>query len=135
MKPQKKVTIEVASSEMEAWLDYKKISQKKRDNNADSIDALVDAVVDGTLSFQEDHKILHKLKFPIEGESPVEELVYKPRVNMRTLHLHLQGVKGNDGDGRMTAYAAAVTSTPKDVITRLDTEDFSIAQSIAGFFL
>ncbi len=54
---------------------------------------------------------------------------------MSTIHSHLQGVKPSDADGRVGAYIAALTSTPKAVINCLDTEDYGIAQSIAIFFL
>jgi hypothetical protein len=47
----------------------------------------------------------------------------------------MQGVKASDGDGRVCAYVAALSSQPKEVIKHLDTEDYAIATAVAVFFL
>jgi hypothetical protein len=73
------------------------------------------------------------LKFPISDE--IDKLVFKPRIKVNTIQVHLQGVKSSDADGRVTAYIAALTSKPKEVIKSMDTEDYSIGKSIAYFFL
>ena len=81
---------------------------------------------------------MQELKFPIEdkgGSTAFKTLEYKPRLNMASIHLHLQGVKSADADGRVCAYVAALTSKPKELIKKLDTEDYGIAQAIAIFFL
>jgi hypothetical protein len=130
-----KVSIDVATEEVNKWLDYKKVNEKKREAYKDNIDALVQGVCDGILILNEDNTFTHNLQFPIEGEMPIHKLDYKPRLKMSTVHNHLQGVKPSDGDGRVCAYIAALTSKPKAVVKDLDTEDYSIGQSIAIFFL
>ena len=129
------VAREVAAQEIEKWLDYKKINDRKREQYKDSIDALIDAVSDGVLTVDEDHNLVQSLKFPIGNEVTTSKLEYKPRLKVASVHSALQGVKTADADGRICAYIAALTSQPKGVITALDTEDYSIGQAIAIFFL
>ncbi len=131
-----KISKEQAIIEVDSWLDYKKVSEKKRESQKDSVEALVEAVMDGSLTLDSGTKeFTHTLKFPTDGEKPCRELVYKPRLRVSSTHAHLQGVKANDADGRILAYVAALTSKPKDLIKALDTEDYSVAQSVAVFFL
>lgn len=131
-----KVTKEQAIIEVDSWLAYKKVSESKRDSQKDSVEALVEAVSAGLLILNPETKeFTHVLKFPTEGDKPCTELVYKPRLAVASTHTHLQGVKASDADGRVLAYVAALTSKPKALIKALDTEDYSVAQSVAVFFL
>jgi len=129
------VAKDVAAKEIERWLDAKKVNERKREAYADSIETLTDAVSDGVLTVDGEHNLVQLLKFPTEGEVPVTSLKYKPRLKVATIHLHLQGVKTSDADGRILAYIAALTGTPKEIVRSLDTEDYSIGQAIAIFFL
>lgn len=130
-----KVALEVAEGEVTKWLDFKKISQAKREANKESIDTLIGYVCEGVLSITEDSKIVHQLMFPLDKEQKLEKLEYKPRIHAGAIQRHLQGVKGNDVDGRLTAYAAGIAGQPKEIIKALDTEDYSIAMSVAVFFM
>lgn len=131
-----KVNRETAEAEINSWLDYKKINEKKRENYKDNISALVDAVCDGILSVNPDTKeLIQTLNFPIGDEMKVSKLEFKPRLTVGSVQSHLNGVKATDADGRIIAYVAALTSQPKELIKKLDTEDNSVAQSIAIFFL
>lgn len=130
-----KVALEVAEVEVTKWLDFKKISQAKREANKESIDTLIGYVCEGVLSITDDKKIIHELMFPLEKEQPLGKLEYKPRIHAGAIQRHLQGVKGNDVDGRLTAYAAGIAGQPKEIIKALDTEDYSIAMSVAVFFM
>ncbi len=129
------VNLEQATEEVNSWLDHKKIGQKKRESQKDQIDSLIDAICEGVLTLDAEKNFVQTLKFPTEGEMPLKELKYAPRVKTGTFHLHLQGVKASDTDARICAYIAAITSKPKALIQKLDTEDYGVAQSIAIFFL
>ena len=131
----KKVSVDIAKEDVDKWLDYKRVKEKKRESYKEQIEALVDGVADGNLILNEKHELVQTLIFPLEGELPLKELNYKPRLKVSTIHQHLSGIKATDADGRICAYVAALTSKPKDVIKGLDTEDYSIAQAIAVFFL
>jgi hypothetical protein len=130
-----KIAIEVATQEVEKWLDYKKISDNKRGVREENIKALIEGVSEGILVLNEDFSFTHTLKFQIEGELPITKLSYKPRLKVASVHNHMQGVKASDGDGRVCAYVAALSSQPKEVIKHLDTEDYAIATAVAVFFL
>jgi hypothetical protein len=131
----KVLTKEMAIADVNRWLDYKKIGDKKRSEKQDHIEALVEAVSEGDLIVEENCTITQKLKFPTEGGLSVSEFVYKPRVSAETVIVHMNGVKPTDIDNRIVANIAALTSQPKAIIKKLDTEDLSIAQSIVIFFL
>jgi len=126
---------ETATKEIESWLDYKKVSPKKRETAKENIENLIDAVQEGTLVVNADKTITHKLKFPLEGEASINELCYKPRISSGLVQMHMQGVKSSDLFGTYHAYGAALTTKPKEVIKKLDSEDFSIVQNISLFFL
>lgn len=131
------ITREMAEAEVNGWLDHKKVSAKKRDDQKDSVKALVDAIEEGHLIMNPETKVItHKLKFPLtSGDRPIESLDYKPRLDIKTVHKAMEGVKASDADGRILAYVAALSSKPKAVIEKFDSEDYSICQSVAIFFL
>lgn len=129
------VSKEIATQEINKWLDFKKVNDKKKEAQKDQIESLVDALVDGSLVLNADFVLTQTLKFPTEGELKIISLDFKPRLKMQAIHNAMGGVKSGDVDGRVLAYIAALTSTPKAVIKDLDTEDYSISQSIAIFFL
>src|ERR1700745_753597 len=97
------VDAETAKAEIEKWLDNKKISPKKREIQKDTIETLVDAVSEGLLIVKEDFSLEQTLKFPTDGEISIKKLEYKPRLKIETIHVHLQGVKPSDADGRLLA--------------------------------
>lgn len=129
------VARDVASKDIEKWLDYKKVSDRKRTANKESIEVLIDAVEDGILVLNEDYTLTHKLKFPIENEIPVTELVYIPRLKVSTVHNKLKGISATSPDERVLAYASALTGKVTNIIKDLETEDYSLVQSVVLFFL
>jgi hypothetical protein len=137
-----KIAREIAEKEVTEWLDRKKISPSTRESREDSIDLLIDCVCEGTLVFNKneqsneiDGTITHSLLFPTDGEAPITSLKYRARLNDNILRPFLKGVAGNDGDGRLTAYVAALTNTAKGIISALDSGDKKISLAIAVFFL
>jgi hypothetical protein len=130
---QEKVSPEVAQQEIEAWLDAKRISSRKREEDGykQAIETLVDGVVAGILTIREDRTIEHALLFPLDGFA--DKLEYKSRITVEAVNSRMKGVK--DGSGRIMATIAALTDKATAVISKLDTEDFGIAQAVAIFFL
>lgn len=129
-----KVNREQAEGEISTWLDYKKVGDSKRETYKDQIAELVEGVMDGTLVIGADKSITHTLKFQTEGETPVKELKYKPRLAVRDINKAVTGVKSGDQEGRMLGYVAAATNQAKGIIGALDSVDYSIASSIIIFF-
>lgn len=130
------ITREIAEAEITAWLDKKKIMSQQREENKSSIDTLIEAIVEGVLVLDSDtNTFTHKLLFQMDGEMPVTELTYKPRLNDNMLRPYLSGVKPADVDARILAYMAALTGKAKGILSALDTADKRIATSIVLFFL
>ena len=133
-----KVTRKVAELEVTKWLDHKKVKDRKRENLQDQIDIMVGAIIDGSLVLDQDCKFTHQLSFPIEnakGEVTVRSLTYKPRLSVIEINAKMKGVKPTDADARVVGYISALTGQPSAVLTSLDTEDNSLAQAFATFFL
>lgn len=133
-----KIAKEVAIQEFNDWMDYKKVKENKREEAKTQIDELVNAIMDGVLTIDENKNIIHTLEFPIQnqsGETTVSKITYKPRLNVRELNDKLKAVKGADGDGRILAYAKALTGENTGILGNLDTEDYRITSSIVMFFL
>lgn len=129
------VARDVAALEVEKWMDYKKVNPRKREQYKENIETLIDAVSDGVIVLDDEYQLVHELNFPLKGDMVTSKLEYKPRLTVHAIHQALQGIKAADADGRICAYIAALTGKPKGVVAQLDTEDYSIAQSIAIFFL
>lgn len=127
------VSKEVAIKDVNAWLDYKKVSQKKRESNSDQIEVLIQAIEEGNLSIDlETFEINHELLFPI-GETVL--FTYKPRINVGLIHRRLSGIKSGDSDGRFLAYVCTLTGLNSGIVSAVDTEDYGICFAIACFFL
>ena len=129
------ITREISEQEVEKWLDFKKLSDRKKESLKENIDALTDLISDGVLVLREDHCFVLKLKYPLENEINIPELVFQPRLKYGKLQQSMQGVKVTDVEGRLIGFISALTSLPKDVIKALDTEDINIAQQIVIFFI
>lgn len=129
------VASEVAILEIEKWLDHKKITARKREDLADTINLLSDAVSDGILVLDEKFNLIQTLSEPVGTEKITSKLTFKPRLQVGAVYQHLQGIKGTDVEGRIFAYAAALTENPKELIKKIDTGDFNIVQAIVVFFL
>lgn len=130
-----KITREQATREVDSWLEAKKIGPAKREQKKVFIENLIGFVMDGTLVLKEDKTFVHNLKFAIGDNESIKTFEYKPRINMQQVRAQLQGVKSDDGEARMAAYIAVLTSQNSGLMKALDTEDNSVAESIAVFFI
>jgi hypothetical protein len=136
MQPGAVISREQALKEVESWLDYKKIPHTDRAKKKEQIENLVAAIEDGRLIKEENNVWKQKLLFPITtGEKPIEELKYQPRIMQETINLRTKNVQPGDLDGRIKAYAAAITRTVDGIIGKLDSVDLSLCESIVNFFM
>ena len=126
------VSKEQAQKEVDAFLDFKRISSGKRIACEKNIERLVDAVCDGTLVINEDTKeITQKLHFPVS----FSELKYKPRLTAKQIQNATNGLKPEDSMGRAFGYIACATGEDRNVVASMDAEDYSIAGDIVIFFM
>lgn len=130
-----KVDLTTATADINRWLDAKKVSEKKREQQKDTIAALVEAVQEGSLVVNDDDSLTYVLMEPVGASATVKELKFKKRLTVGEVQNHLQGVKASDVDGRLMAYVCALTNVNKTILSQLGTDDYSIPQSIAIFFL
>lgn len=128
-----KVSMDIAKNDVEKWLTFKKVNDKKREAFKVNIDAIAESISEGILILNEDFSFTHKLLFPIGEESKVSELKYKARLSVNELQNALSGKSGMDA--RILATAAALSNQPKKVVESMDTEDYNVAGSIAVFFV
>lgn len=134
------ISKEVAVTEVNAWLDYKKVKASVREKRTDAIQLMVDSVMDGSISIKnEPYKyeqenlegpvITQVLSFPMGS---LAELKYKPRESTGNLSAAISS--GNVVVG--TAYASVLTNgVLPSQIAKMDTEDSKIMQAIVQFFL
>lgn len=136
MSETKKVPLKVAKKEMDNWLDHKKVKSKKRDDFAEHIETIVEGICDGTLTLDpKTFEFTHKLSFPLGDDGNITELKYRSRMMVEEINSRMKGIKANDVDGRIVRYIAALTEQPSAVVSKLDTEDNSLAQAFVQFFL
>lgn len=128
-----KVSMDIAKNDVEKWLTFKKVNDKKREAFKVNIDAIAESISEGILILNEDFSFTHKLLFPIGEEAKVNELKYKARLSVNELQNALSGKSGMDA--RILATAAALSNQPKKVVESMDTEDYNVAGSIAVFFV
>lgn len=133
------VNRETAEKEINQWLDFKRVSRKKREENEEAIEQLVEAIMDGVLSFSsEDHTLVHTLQVPIEnseGTVVQKEFTYKPRIKVSDIHREMKGIKASDMDARVSAYLSAITGESRNVLIQMDTVDYAISQQLVVFFI
>lgn len=132
---EKKISTEVATSDVERWLKEKKVSEAERKKNQAGIDVLVSCVEDGTVVIEDDFTITHNLKFPItSGDVPLTQVKYKPRLTVDDME---SGLKGFDGTGMELQrwYANMLSGKAKAVFSKFDSADAKIYQAVVGFFL
>ena len=133
-----KLNQELAKKEITTWLDYKKIKPKKREEQSESVEMLVEAFMDGDLVLNEETFVLtQKLVWPLkdeDGKDSVMELNYKPRLRLADVKTKLTKVKTNDIQGMLLCYMSGLTQENSGLLATLDTEDYRLAQTITSFF-
>jgi F420-0:gamma-glutamyl ligase-like protein len=130
----KAIAANVARAEVEKWLEFKRVKDRHRESNSETIDHLVEAFEDGTLILDDDHNIIMHLTFGVGEGEKIQTLKFKPRLKVGEIHNSMKGIKSTDADARILAYIATLTEQPIGVIRQLDTEDYRISSSMVVFF-
>lgn len=133
-----KIARQAAVQDFEQWLDFRKVKEKKREESISQQEELISAIEEGLLVIDEDKNLILKLIYPItnpQGEVTIPELKFKPRLTVHELNVKLKGTSATSVDERIVGYAAALTGTSKNIIEKLDTEDYRTISSIVMYFL
>lgn len=129
------VSKEIATKEVTAWLDFKKISKKKRESYAGVIEAMIALVMDGTFVIQPETFIIeHTLNTPLGSTGQIKKLNYKPRLTVSALQDNLNGVDNSDAIQLTLSYIMALSGEARAILRGLDTEDYGNADKVAVFF-
>lgn len=130
------VSKEIALKEVGEWLDFKKVSFRKREKAKENIERIAEAIEDGILVLNPETKeFTQTLKFPIGKDESITELKFKPNLIVGDIQSQLVGVPADDGYGRAFAHIAAATEEDRNVIAKMNFEDYSIAGDLVIFFM
>lgn len=130
------VSKEVATKEVNAWVEFQGIEESQKEDLKNTINKLVDAVCNGNITINLDTFVItQKLKFPIGSEVKIKELVYQPSITVGDVQKHLKGVDSADRYSNVYAHIAAATGEPKSVISLLNLKDYNLSDSIIVFFM
>ncbi len=127
-----KVTREIATQEFQKWADLKRLREaaiERSKEHKEAREAIIDAIMDGTLEMSEDGVITQNLLFSLSESK--KQLKYKPRMfayEMRAMD------KEKETSGKSLAMIGVLTGEMTTLIGKLDTSDLALAQSIAGFY-
>src|SRR5688500_8981322 len=112
---------ETAEAEVNKWLEKKKVFQSTIESEKASIEILVEAIQRGILVYNEpDNSFTYTLLHPFGEDSSVHVLNFVGRLNDNMVQKYMKGVSATDGDGRLNATIAALTSTARGIISNLD---------------
>lgn len=132
MKP---VSKDIATKEINAWLDFKKINPKRRESLKGVIEAMITLVEEGTFVIQpETFVIEHNLNMPLGKDGQIKQLNYKPRISVASVQDNLNGINSDDGIQLTLSYVMAMCGEARSILRGLDTEDYRSADLVAVFF-
>jgi hypothetical protein len=131
---EQKITPELATDEINKWLDSKKVGSKKRESQSIAIETLAYGMVDGDIYVNADGDIVQKLKFP-ENLGDIKELVYKKRISANEIEQKQSAAKNINSISLSVVYASALTGVAVGLLKKLDTEDLNLVSAVAVFFM
>lgn len=138
IEPQKDhvLPVEQAEKEVNAWLTFKKVSDKRKELYAGSIKTMIEGFCLGKLELDPSSKVItQKLDFGLGKDNHIKELQYQPRLSLGKIGQSLKGVDSSVPDARVGAHIAALTGQVNAVINEMDSEDAVWAEAITVFFL
>lgn len=136
-----KVDRKVAAQEVGQWLDYRKISERKRAKNPEILEANIDSVEDGFLCFDHTKKeAIYTLNHPIEDKNGAvihDKLTLKSRINMSEYNQAFNSFSKSTEEGiaRTLAYISASTGISVNLLILLESSDFNDLQNLVFYFL
>lgn len=127
------VTKEVAESEVNKWLDFKRVKNYKREDLKKVIKVLQELVSEGDLIVNSDGTLTYNLAFENAG---VKSVTIQPRINMIEFNeriARIAPVEQNDME-ITSVILSIITGEMNAVFKTLDTVDYEILKAISLFF-
>jgi hypothetical protein len=127
------ISKEQAEKEVNSWLDFKKVSPKKRETLKGNIAYLVEAMMEGLLVLDPETFVFeHTLKFPV---GDLKKLKYKPRLTLKEIQDRTQAIKTPGPLEQSIAYISALTGQNSAILKEMDSEDNTLADYLSFFFM
>jgi hypothetical protein len=131
-----KVSEEQAEKEIKGWLDFKKVSDRRRVILGASILALKMAIMEGDIVINGDSfEIEQTLKFPIGLDKTIKVLKYKPRILVDDIEKRTQSNPDTQSKGHILGVVAALTDQNSGMLGKSDPEDYTVMSHVAVFFV
>jgi hypothetical protein len=122
---------EAAEKEVERYLDKRKVFPKQRERLTPAFDAVVEAMMFGYLTIDEEGVITQKLIEPI---GDLTEIQYKFRVDPATINKAISALKVENLTNRLMVYIKSHSGLLEAIINKLENKDRNIADACAYFF-
>lgn len=121
------------------WMDLKRIKPRRREALKNFIENLVDAVMEGELTLNEETGVLsYRLINPVGSDESLKTLNFKPRITEYEMDKYRPSVK-NISDPMLAStllVLATLTDESTAILKQLDkSTDFPLCESIAIFFM
>lgn len=132
------VSEEIAKKEVEKWMDFKNLKQRKRDERESEIETIVESICDGDLTLDKEFNFVQKLRNPVkdvEGKVILSEFKFKPRLLLEEVEPFLMNVKSTNMIGMLAAYTSALTGVGAGLTKKIDTDENKTTQAVVMFFL
>lgn len=151
-KPKEKMTAEMAETELYIWLTEKHghadaiapndgDDEKGAKEKKDTLKTFVKCLQSGSLILGSDGTATYTLRYPITVEDKgkevptVKELKFKARLKYKNVKSILRSVPADDSEGRILAYAAALTGCPMRTLEEMVISDLNKVQLLVVFFI
>lgn len=128
------ITKEIATEEVNGWLDYKRVRPSKRQEKEDHVQGMIECVEDGIFVINEDFTITFNVLWP-EEIGNIKTLTFKPRISDREIDNYYKRLDKKSTTSFILARKAALTGINTTILMNMDTEDSTIADHITAFFL
>ncbi len=125
------VSKEIAEKDVNTWLDKQRVKPRARAEKEKDIESLIEAVMYGELSFDDDGHAVQALQFPIGG---VNQLVYSSRITLDDISTKTKGSGGTDAFSIIAAYISASTGVAIGLLKKMDNSDMGLAGNVVAFF-
>lgn len=135
-----KINREVAEQEVKGWVKAKgfRASKVEKEDFQESIDLLIDSVMDGLLSVNEDNSLTYKLQYPIQdedGNNVLESMTFNKRLTVGFFTNKMKSSKAKTQEEKTILMISELTGEPAGLIQKVQMADFTELGVIATFFL
>jgi hypothetical protein len=130
------ISPEQAMSEVQGWLNYKRVDPVTMQQNFMYVQELAKFVCTGVIVINKDFTITHTLKFPVmlkDGGIAFDKLIYKARVTAMEL-LDMGQLGYETANGKLITTGSILSGKTLAEIGKLDSTDLHVIDALSVFF-